>query len=479
MRTQTLKIRHVLCLSLVFNFTNISAQPFEVESTADTREALWVTIYNESLALVNETRLLDLQQGLNLVALKDVSAKIRAETTQLSPLTGEAFQLREQNFDYDLLSPQAMLNKAVGQEITVIHTNPVTGEEIREEATVLANNNGVILKYADRIETGINGRFAFKTIPDNLRESPTLSMQINSPNAGTRKVQLSYLTQGFSWQADYVAILADDEKTLDLSGWVTLSNQSGTAFNQANVQLVAGDVNQARPQEESMIRKRNLNVQYSSRVEPVMTTEAFADYHLYQLPHPTTLANNQTKQVALLSTYKVPVEKEYRFTSPNHYFFSSYREGSDANIKAHIYLHLENKQENNLGMPLPKGIFRAYKNNTQGQALFVGEDRMAHIAKNERFNVYLGEAFDVSMVHTQTEYKQYGKMSESSHKILFNNAKEIPVTVHYNGKFAANWEVSKNSAPFTEKDSQTALWEIHIPANEKITLEYTVKTWFD
>ncbi len=468
-----------LSLMVLLILSTLSAQTTtEIESSANERNDLSLTIYNESLALVNENRQLNLKQGLNFVALKDVSAQIRPETTQLSPITGDTFQIREQNFDYDLLSPEAMLKKAVGQEIIVIHTNPATGEETRESATVLSNNNGIVLKYADRIETGLNGRFAFQTIPSNLRESPTLSMQIDSSTTGERNIQLSYLTRGFSWQADYVAILADDDKTLDLSGWVTLKNQSGTAFNNAKVQLVAGEVNQVQPEIAYGYNhyKQDASEQVFERSD--MLSEAFADYHLYHLPHVTTLANNQTKQVALLSAYAIPVVKEYRFTSPNHYFFSLYNQPKDTNIKANIYLYLENKEENHLGLPLPKGIFRVYKNNAQGQALFVGEDRINHIAKNEHFNVYLGEAFDVSMVHTQTHYKQNAHYNyESSHQIVFNNAKDTPVDINYLADFSANWKIENSSVPFIKKDAYTAQWTLQIPANDKITLEYTVKVW--
>ncbi|MGL4675704.1 MAG: DUF4139 domain-containing protein, partial [Wohlfahrtiimonas sp.] len=364
-----------------------------VVSNDDNREALSITIYNESLALINETRNIPFKAGLNNVELKGVSAQIRAETALLTSLSKMPFNVVEQNFDYDLLSPQALLNKAVGQEIEIIRTNPATGEETRETATLLSNNGAPVLQFKDRIEIGAFDKFAFKSIPEGLRDRPTLSVLLNSDKDADNKVQLTYLTGGFSWKADYTATLSDDEKHLDLSGLITLNNQSGTTFNNAKLQLVAGDVNQVKEavlygslRIGAGVAKKNAAKEYNA------SSEQFGDYHLYKIPFATDLKNNQTKQVALLSTQNVLVQKEYRFDQ--NYGFTT---GDGQNLKAAVSYRLNNTKENQLGMPLPKGIFRLYKNDSSGNALLVGEDSINHTAENEEFIIKTGDAFDVSL----------------------------------------------------------------------------------
>ena len=470
----------LLCTALMLAFAAPSvAQPADTAannekvSRVQDRQAVSIAIYNDTLALVNEQRTLQLDAGENRIAMEGVSAQIRPETSNLSVMKGEPLLLLEQNFDFDLLTPDAMLNKAVGREIEVIRTHPTTGAESREKAIVLSNNQGVILKYADRIETGLEGRFAFTDIPQDLRERPTLSVQVYAKTAGQRDIQLSYLTSGFGWKADYVATLADDEKTLDLAGWVTLSNQSATRFENVQLQLVAGEVNQVTQQMTSHAPMM-LKAAADMSPEAPLQEESLFEYHLYTLDRLTTLNNNQTKQVSLLSAYQVPVKKQYLFEgSGRQYFFERYTHTD--NIKAKTYLHFENKKEQQLGMPLPKGVVRVYKQDSRGQALFVGEDRIAHIAKNEKFKVYLGEAFDVSMQRTQTDFKKIGfNASESTHQVVFNNAKDSEVTVQFVDMFYNDWKIISSNIAHHKQDASTEAWQLHIPAGGQAKLEYTV-----
>lgn len=471
MLKKTLLSAALISASLAMADTN------NIISNDDSRESLSITIYNESLALINETRNIPFKEGINNVELKDVSAQIRAETALLTSLSNLNFNVIEQNFDYDLLSPHALLNKAVGQEIEIIRTNPTTGEETRESAILLSNNGQPVLQFKDRIEIGGFDKFAFKSIPQGLRDRPTLSVVLNSEKSADNKVQLSYLTGGFSWKADYNATLSADEKSLELSGLITLNNQSGTSFNNANVQLVAGDVNQVR---------NNIGYREMAMDSPVMmmarkpapdynaSEEQFGDYHLYKVPFTTNLNSNQTKQVALLAASNVPVQKEYNFKQ---YF--SYITQDGQNLKASVEYRLANKKENHLGMPLPKGIFRMYKNDSSGNALLVGEDALQHTAENEEFLIRTGEAFDVSLVKTLTEQKAVSKdVRQYTYEVTFNNAKDEAVDVQYFSMVGSvrSWEVLKASQPVAKSDdAQTAKWVINVPAKEKVKLTYTLQ----
>ena len=302
------------------------AEVTETVSEGKDREAVAVTIYNDNLALVREARKLPLNAGANRIALRDVSARIMPETASLVARSGAALQLLEQNFDYDLLSAQSLLGKYVGKRVTTIRTNPANGEETREEATVLANNDGVVLQYADRIETGLpaNVRIAYGDVPTNLRDRPTLTVDLQSGQAGEQTVDLAYLTGGFSWQADYVASLASDEKTVNLAGWVTLDNQSGTSYDNATLQLVAGDVGRVQPDFDSMMLRAAAPAAALEKSAP-MAEESLFEYHLYTLNRPTTLKNNQKKQVSLLSAANVPVNKEYRLQGAEYWYYNGLR----------------------------------------------------------------------------------------------------------------------------------------------------------
>ena len=347
------------------------AEVTETVSEGKDREAVAVTIYNDNLALVREARKLPLNAGANRIALRDVSARIMPETASLVARSGAALQLLEQNFDYDLLSAQSLLGKYVGKRVTTIRTNPANGEETREEATVLANNDGVVLQYADRIETGLpaNVRLAYGDVPANLRDRPTLTVDLQSGQAGEQTVDLAYLTGGFSWQADYVASLASDEKTVNLAGWVTLDNQSGTSYDNATLQLVAGDVGRVQPEFDSMMLRAAAPAAALEKSAP-MAEESLFEYHLYTLNRPTTLKNNQKKQVSLLSAANVPVNKEYRLQGAEYWYYNGLRGDSPElgdKRKVDVLVEFKNEEASQLGIALPKGIVRVYKNDSDNR----------------------------------------------------------------------------------------------------------------
>lgn len=457
--------------AMVLLSTSAFADSSVIISQDQQREALSITIYNDTLALINDTRTVPMTSGLNRLEMQHVSAHIRPETAHLTSLSDMPFNVIEQNFDYDLLSPQTLLDKSVGQTIEVITRDPQTGQITREQATLLSNNGQPIVQFADRIEVGNLDNFAFSSLPTNLRSHPTLSMVLNSERAGNNTVQLTYLSGGFSWRADYTATLSPDETFVDLSGLITLNNQSGTSFKNAHLQLVAGDIHQVQ---QNMVRPMYKSAMPVAMMEmdTMPESEAFSDYHLYKIPFKTDLNNQQTKQVALLNASHVPVQKMYQF---NQYFDATTAEGQ--NLKASILYRFKNSQENHLGMPLPKGILRMYKNDQSGNALLVGEDSIQHTAENEVFKVATGQAFDVSLTKKRTKVTKISKeTTQYSYEVVFNNAKDEAVTVDYSDFIPFNtWQVTASSIAVTTQGSDQANWQIIVPAKAQQALTYTLQ----
>ncbi|QDX82302.1 DUF4139 domain-containing protein [Denitratisoma sp. DHT3] len=443
----------------------------ELISTAADRGAIAVTVYNDDLALVKERRKLTLPAGPVRLSLREVSARMRPETALLQAASGRPLTLIEQNFDFDLLTPQKLLDKYVGREVTVIRTNPASGAETREKASVLATTQGTVLRFADRIETGVPGRLAFDGVPGNLRDRPTLSVLLESAG-GAQTLELSYLSGGLSWQADYVAELDGGGRQLDLNGWVTLTNSSGTTFENAALQLVAGQVNRVRPVARAYLAKPEAVAMAAPA--PAPREEALLDYHLYSFDRPTTLADNQTKQLALLSAARVPVEREYLLAGADYYYMGRY-DVLGEKLKPAVFVIFQNRG-GQLGKPLPAGVVRVYARDSQGAAQFVGEDRIAHTAKNETVRLRLGEAFDISAERRQTSYKRITERSaETAYAIRLRNAKPEAVTVKVQETLPGDWEIVQQTQKHVKESSRGAVWNVTVPAEGSATLEYTAR----
>ena len=450
----------------------------ETRSTLSDQQSVAVTIYNGDLALVKDTRKVKLKSGLNALALRDVSAQIRPETALLRSINAPgSLTLLEQNFDFDLLTPHKMLEKYVGKTVSIVKVHPTTGAETVEQAQVLSVNDGVVLKMGNRIETGLPGRVVFDDVPANLRDRPTLVTQINNKGATDQTVELSYLTGGLGWKADYVAELNAKEDMLDLSGWVTLTNTSGASYKNAKLQLVAGDVNRVQQNMRPMTMQMRGKVEMMADAAAPMAEESLLDYHLYTLDRPTTINENQTKQVALLSASGVPVHKDLVLQGADYYYQGQYGE-IGTKMKVGVFIEFENKEASKLGMPLPKGILRVYKKDSAGNAQFVGEDNIDHTPKNETVRLKLGEAFDVTADKKQTDFKvlpnpQKGHVAyESAYELTLKNAKKEKVTVTVQEPISGDWNIISESAPHTKANSHLVVWKIDIPAEGKTTLTY-------
>ena len=474
--------RHKLLVGLVLSILVLNSSGLfaeEIRSTLKDQQEISLTVYNQNLALIRDLRKVPLIKGLNRIAVREVSAQIRPETAIITNITNpNSLSLLEQNFDYDLLTPQQLLQKYVGKQVRVIKVHPTTGAEKEEKATVLSANNGVVLRIGDRIETGIPGRIVYDQVPDNLRDRPTLSILAKSAIADLQTMELSYLSGGLSWQADYVAKLDKDDKYLDLNGWVTLNNQSGASYKNAKLQLVAGDLNrvrQAHPAAMSDAVVMRKMVQESA----AMQEEGLFEYHLYTLGHKTDVLQNQTKQVSLMTATGIPVKKEFLLRGQQHYYYSQYGQIADK-LKVGVFVEFENKKENDLGIALPKGIVRVYKNDSNGNAQFIGEDRIDHTPKDEEIRLKLGDAFDVTAKKKQTSYKKeraigrYDHAASSSYEIEIHNAKEEAVEVRVLEPVPGDWKMIDSSLPHDKPNAHTAEWKVKVPAEQRVTLKYKV-----
>lgn len=456
-----------------------AAEPVEKISPATDRSAVAVTIYNDSLALVRETRQLSFEEGVNRFALRDVSAMMRPETASLISKGDIKLSLLEQNFDFDLLTPTSLFNKYVGKEVTIVTHNPKTDFETSEKATILSNNDGIVLKYADRIETGLptNARLQYMDVPANLRDRPTLTADIASNKKADEMVDLSYLTAGFSWKADYVAELSPDENTLSLAGWVTLTNRSGTDYENAHLQLVAGDVNRVRNEMASgeiMLMKQAA----PASADKEMQAENLFEYHLYTLGRTTTLRNNQTKQVALLNASAVPVTKTYRMLGGNQHYYRSNTHMQEEPQKRDIevYVSIKNEKEANLGMALPKGVVRVYKPDSAGNALFIGEDAIDHTPEKQSVKLKLGNAFDVTGTWKCTDYQRISKnIVQQTFEVEVSNAKDIPVEVSIVEPIYQTWKITSENIKHTKPSYNAAQWVVSVDPKDKATLKFTVR----
>ncbi|MDD5387990.1 MAG: DUF4139 domain-containing protein [Gallionellaceae bacterium] len=461
----------------------------ERRSTAADQTALAVTIYNGDLALVKDARRVKLNGGENQLAWRDVSARMQPETALLRSLDGRKLTLLEQNFDFDLLTPRKLLEKSVGEAVRVIRTQPVTGVEYAENARVLAANDGVVLQFNDRVEGGIPGRIVFSSVPADLRDQPTLSMLFSTDappvapsyqgSTGTEHgLELSYLTGGLTWKADYVAELSAKEDRIDLNGWVTLTNTSGTSYPNARLQLVAGEVNRSQP--ERMRTELMMKTMAMADAAPQMREESLFEYHLYTLDRNTTLSDKQTKQVALLSAQKVAVDKEFRLVGGDWYYNGQYGD-LGKKMKPSVFMEFANQGEN-LGIPLPKGVVRVYKKDGAGRAQFIGEDRIDHTAKGETVKLKLGEAFDITADKKQTDfqklaatYNSRGGLIESGYQMEIRNAKREKVVVTVIENVPGEWQMIQESHPHKRESANSAVWQVPVPAEGKTVLTWRVR----
>jgi hypothetical protein len=401
---------------------------------------------------------------------------MQPETALLQSVTAPGrLSVLEQNFNYDLLSPQKLLEKYVGRDVDVVRFDPRTGERRSERARVLATNDGVVLRYADRIETSVNGTLSFPSLPPDLRDRPTLVTDVSNAADGEQDVELTYLSGGLSWKADYTAQLSASDDRVDLRGLITLQNASGTEYRDAAVQLVAGDVNVVQPQLKTLGRAMAAVVPAPRQV----SEQALFEYHLYTLGRRTTIGNNQTKQVELLTAPSVPVTKTLELRGQPYYYQSASGD-LGTRLKIGTFVTFRN-QGGSLGIPLPKGSVRVYKRDSAGTAQFVGSDEIDHTPKGETVRLHLGDSFDVTASKKQTDFRVVdtkNSVYESAYEIVVRNAKKTPETVTVVEPIPGDWTVTSSSLPYHKTSSSTATWSVHVPPGSSTMLAYRVRIKF-
>ncbi|MFC1735367.1 DUF4139 domain-containing protein [Candidatus Hydrogenedentota bacterium] len=444
-------------------------------STADDQESIALTVYNNGLGLVREVRTLKLPTGVNELRFMDVAQQIDATSVHIKSITApDKLSVLEQNYEYDLLEPNKLLDKYVGKEVRLLYKNPYTEREEMKTAELLSNNQGQIYRVGDEIHINPNAKVILPEIPEDLIAKPTLVWMLANDVKGPQKIEASYLTNGMSWRADYVVVLDKSDKLADLSGWVTITNNSGGTYRNANLKLVAGDVQRVQPPQKRYFGRVDV-LSSTDFSESSFAEESFFEYHLYTLQRPSTVKDKQTKQISLLEAAGIPVKKLLIFRGQTH-FFRQMLGGSLTNQKVSTYLEIANKEENNLGMPLPKGRVRAYKADKSGSLQFIGEDNIDHTPKNEKIKIKMGESFDVVAERKQMDWKKIARNHyESEWEISLRNHKEEAVEVIVEEPVQGDWQVLKSSHQYKKFDAHTLKFTVKVPKDKEVKVSYRVR----
>lgn len=451
-----------------------------VTATMDDQKEVAVTVYNQNLGLVRDVRRLQLPSGDFDLRFMDIAAKVNPATVHIiSETAPHDLDVLEQNYEYDLLSPDKLLYKYVGHEVTLVqlHTENNSTREVDIKATLLADNdNQPVWKVGDQIVTGIaRDRIIFPDVPANLYSKPTLIWLLSNRRAGSQAVEASYLTDDMNWSADYVLTLANTEKTADLNGWVTVVNNSGTEFRNALLQLVAGAVNivPTAPPPRPMVKMQAM----VAAPPPQFAQENISEYHLYTLDRRTTLQDNESKQISLLEAANFPIEKHYEVNGLSYYYQQQMTPGQPVKDPVEVHLKFTNSQANSLGMPLPAGTVRVYQADSKGRMQFVGEDHIDHTPKDEKLDLHTGNAFDIVEERKQTDFQRIDRhTTESAFEIRLRNHKSEAVSVEVNEPVGGDWTITESSFKYEKTSASSARFMVPVPANGEAVLSYRVRT---
>jgi hypothetical protein len=442
-------------------------------SSLKDQQYVTVTIYNSNIGLVKDTRLIEFKPGVHELKFMDVAAKIDPTTVHIKSLiNGSSLNVLEQNYEYDLLNPQKLLEKYVGQKVQLATINPETKKEEIIEATLLSTQGGNIFQIGDKIHIGHYGRVLLSKIPENLISQPTLVWMVENKLSKPQKVEASYLTSGINWKADYVAVLNKLDTMTDLTGWVTIDNRSGATYRNALLKLVAGDVH--RVEAEAKMSYARAKLAASEAASPQFKEESFFEYHLYTLDRRTTIKDNQTKQMTLLDAHRVPLKKLFIFSGHPQYYY--YQNQNSNKQKIGVFLELKNSKKNNLGIPLPKGTIRVYKEDKDGSLQFVGEDRIDHTPKDEKLKIKIGEAFDVVGERVQTDYKRLGRnLFEVAFEVSLRNHKNEEIRVFVEEPIPGDWEMLSNTHPYEKLQAHLIRFEVPVANDKEVKVKYRIR----
>jgi hypothetical protein len=455
-----------------------AAKTAALTTTEKDQVDLAVTVYNSNLALVRDVRQIHLSSGVFPLHFEDVAASINPATVHFRSLSEPAkLSVVEQNYEYDLLDPQKLLQKYVGREVTLVRAEKDAGSTKWTEtrALLLSDNNGPVWKIGNEIVTGMGAdSYRFPDLPDNLYSRPTLVWTLDNRGANAQKVEAAYLTENMNWKADYVLTVTRDEKAADLDGWVTLTNNSGVAYGNAKLQLVAGEIHQTQPQ--PMAPRASAMVMSEAAPMKQFVQESFSEYHLYSLERRTSIQNNESKQISLLNGTGVPVEKYLMVEGMAYYYRNPQGIGNAIPEPVKVYYRFKNEEKGGLGMPLPAGTVRVYQADSKGGVQFVGEDNIKHTPKDEALKIYVGNAFDVVCERKQTDYKKLASnLYEMEYAITLRNHKNGPVTVEVREPVGGDWEVVNSNFKPEKLDSTTIGFQVPVEKDGSATLTYRVR----
>ena len=438
-----------------------------------------ITVYNSNIALVRDVRNLTLPDGIFRLKFMDIAATVNPATVHFRSLTDpDKLGVIEQNYEYDLLEPAKLLHKYVGKEVTLVRSYMDNGTTRREEikATLLSDNNGPVWKIGNDIVTGGYAEsYRFPEVPANLYDRPTLLMSLENSGPRKQQIEASYLANNLSWNSDYVLTVARDDKAADLDGWVTLVNNSGTAFHNARLQLVAGDLNRL-PAAITGRADMAMEALRSKAAAPHFQQENFSEYHLYTLGRRTSVEDKETKQISLLAGTGVPVQKIFVVNGLNYYYHNRQNPGSPIKDAVMVYYKFKNEEKAGLGIPIPAGNVRVYQKDSKGGILFVGEDRIDHTPKDENISVHIGNAFDVVSERKQTDFKSIASnVWEMEFEITLRNHKDVPITVQVNEPIGGDWEMLNSSYKYTKTSAWAAQFNVPVDKNGTSVLRYRIR----
>ena len=466
---RTMAIALVLVTSLVSG-----AEAAQVAVGRDAQRDVMVTIYNGNLGLVKDVRETRLPVGLHETEFADVAVQIDPTTVHLKSLTDPTgLRILEQNYEYDLLSSGKLMEKYVGRMVRLYNTDGTYLE------AKLLSTAGPVFEINGQIHLGHNGRLVLPALPENLVSKPTLVWLLRNALAGVQRIEASYLTGGITWKADYVMVLDPTDTKADLTGWVTIDNRSGATYGNAALKLVAGDINRApegrRNQRALEMAAKAASMQDAARE---FTSEGFFEYHLYTLDGRTTLKDNQTKQLALMSATDVPVLKQLIYYGAQDYYRTSYGMPM-SNQKVGVYLDIKNAKADRLGVPLPKGKVRVYKADASGSQQFVGEDWIDHTPTDERVKIKMGDAFDVVGERTQKEFRKIASgLYEVEWEIALRNHKKADQTVTVIEPVPGDWQVLASTHAWEKPEAHTLKFQVPVAKEGASKLTYRVRLRF-
>lgn len=454
----------MISVSALYAINSVSA---ETRSTSADQEAVSLTIYNSGRALIRDRRSFDIQPSDDHIALMDVAEAIMPETVSIVGL-----EVLEQNYDFDLLSPQALIEKHVGQTVRLARRSTESGETLEWiEGKILSNNGGLIIQLKDgRLEL-LNGNdnwhLVFDEVPSNLRTTPTLSLVLPQAISGQQQVDITYLSGGMHWKSDYVMLFDESKSSASIDSWITLTNQSGISYHNASLQLLAGDVNIERTDMLMMAEAMPMTARKISQPQH----EALQGYHLYSVPHKTTIKNKQSKQIRLFSAPSFKVEKKLRDQA-----YLNTRTDNPQKSKPEQLLRFNNEKPG-LGLPFPRGIVRVYARDSRGNNQFIGEDSIDHTAINDEVELKLGQSFDISVQRKTAGFRQISKKQQRiQREIRINNGSEKAEQLMLSEIMPTqNWSIKRKSHPF-DKESSTALaFNLELPPLTETIVNYEIE----